>query len=60
MVLGLLGSNQVAAIESIAVVLGGIVSFASFALVTTPFRFWAGVAMAIYAICVCPRTSSMR
>jgi uncharacterized membrane protein len=26
----------------------------SAALITTPFRFWAGIAMAIYAICVWP------
>jgi uncharacterized membrane protein len=26
----------------------------SIALITTPFRFWAGIAMAIYAICVWP------
>jgi uncharacterized membrane protein len=26
----------------------------SIALITTPFRFWAGILMAIYAICVWP------
>jgi uncharacterized membrane protein len=33
----------------------GLFEFAiSIALVTTPFRFWAGIAMAVYAICVWP------
>jgi uncharacterized membrane protein len=35
--------------------LTGVFEFAaSFALITRPFRFWAGIAMAIYAICVWP------
>ena len=35
--------------------LAGIFEFAaSVALITKPFRFWAGIAMAIYAICVWP------
>jgi uncharacterized membrane protein len=35
--------------------LTGLFEFAvSVALITTPFRFWAGIAMAIYAICVWP------
>lgn len=35
--------------------LTGVFEFAaSFALITRPLRFWAGIAMAIYAICVWP------
>ncbi len=35
--------------------LTGVFEFAaSFALITRPLRFWAGIAMAIYAVCVWP------
>lgn len=35
--------------------LTGIFEFvASFALLTKPLRYWAGIAMAVYAICVWP------
>jgi uncharacterized membrane protein len=39
----------------------GIFEFASsIALLTKPFRFWAGVAMAAYAVCVWPRELQAR